>query len=185
MTNTIDSLAIDTTRHLDQATLAARFADLDPPPRERGRLDRLVVRGEDHSHRVVEAIELSPERGIHQDRWASGDPNGAQVAMMETAIARLFAGDQPLALFGDNLFVDLDLSAANTPPGTRIRVGSAVLEVSEDPHTACSTFRNRFGVEAARFSGEDAARQLRGLFLDIVEAGSAAPGDTVEVISRP
>ena len=185
MTNAIDSLAIDTTRHLDQVTLAACFADLDAPPRERGRLDRLVVRGEDRSHRVVEAIELSPEGGIHQDRWASGDPNGAQVAMMETAIASSFAGDQPLALFGDNLFVDLDLSAANTPPGTRIRVGSAVLEVSRDPHTACSTFRDRFGIDAARFSGDDAARQLRGLFLDIVEAGSAAAGDTVKVISRP
>ena len=35
----------------------------------------------------------------------------------------------PLA--GDQLFVDLDLSAANLPPGTRLALGSAVIEVTE------------------------------------------------------
>ena len=185
MTNIVDSLAIDTALHLDEATLADAFADLDALPAEQGGLDHLVVRGEDDSYRVVEAITLSPERGIHEDRWAAGDRQDVQVAMMETAAASLFANGQPLALFGDNVFVTLDLSAANTPVGARIRVGSAVLEVSANPHTACGTFRDRFGVDAARFSGRAPERQLRGLFLDVVEAGSAAPGDTVEVVSRP
>lgn len=185
MTRIADSLTIDTARHLDEAALAAAFATFDAPPTDRGRLDHVVVRGEDGSHEVVDAITLSPERGIHEDRWGAGDRQDAQVAMMETAVAAGFANGQPLALFGDNLFVDLDLSAANTPPGTRIRVGTAVLEVSADPHTACSTFRLRFGVDAARFSGREPERQLRGLFLDVVEAGQAAPGDAVEVVSRP
>ena len=73
---------------------------------------------------------------------------------------------------------------ANTPVGTRIRVGSAALEVADESHTACSTFRDRFGVDAARFSGRAPERQLRGLFLDVVEAGTAAAGDSVEVVSR-
>lgn len=185
MTRIADSLTIDTARHLDEAALAAAFATFDAPPTDRGRLDHLVVRGEDGSHEMVDAITLSPERGIHEDRWGAGDRQDAQVAMMETAVAAGFANGQPLALFGDNLFVDLDLSAANTPPGTRIRVGTAVLEVSADPHTACSTFRLRFGVDAARFSGREPERQLRGLFLDVVEAGQAERGDAVEVVSRP
>jgi MOSC domain-containing protein YiiM len=185
MTNVADTLAIDATRHLDAAALAAAFVTVEAPPTERGTLDHLVVRGEDGSHRVLDAITLSPEDGIHEDRWAAGERREIQVAMMETAVATGFANGQPLALFGDNLFVDLDLSAANTPPGTRIRVGSAVLEVSAKPHTACSTFRERFGVEAARFSGREPERQLRGLFLAVAEAGSATAGDTVEVVSRP
>jgi hypothetical protein len=185
MTNVADSLAIDATRHLDAAAVTAAFAELEASSTDRGTLDHLVVRGEDGSHRVLDAIAMSPERGIHEDRWAAGDRNDAQIAMMETAVASGFANGQPLALFGDNLFVGLDLSAANTPPGARIRVGSAVLEVSAEPHTACATFRERFGVEAARFSASEPERQLRGLFLDVVEAGSATVGDAVEVISRP
>ena len=34
------------------------------------------------------------------------------------------------ALAGDQLYVDLDLSTANLPPGTQLQIGSALLEVT-------------------------------------------------------
>jgi MOSC domain-containing protein YiiM len=182
MTNLLDSLVIDASRHLSGVDLVTAFAQLAAPPTPRGSLDHLVVRDDDGSHRVIDSIEFSPERGIHEDRWTTAPDR--QVAMMETAVATLFANRQPLALFGNNLFVDLDLSEASTPVGTRIRVGSAVLEVASELHTACSTFRDRFGVDAARFSGQEPERHLRGLFLDVVEAGTASAGDSVAVVSR-
>ena len=78
----------------------------------------------------------------------------------------------PLA--GDNLIVDLDLSADNLPPGTRLAIGSALLEITEVPHKGCGKFAARFGVDATRFvnSREGLRLHLRGIYARIVERGT-------------
>ena len=70
---------------------------------------------------------------------------------MRHDVAALIANGQPLTLFGDNLFVDLDISTANLPSGTRLRVGEALVEVTPKPHNGCSKFEGRFGADALRF----------------------------------
>jgi MOSC domain-containing protein YiiM len=105
---------------------------------------------------------------------------------MRIDVARLFANGQPLFLFGDNLLVDLDLSLANLPTGSRLRLGAAQLEVTPEPHTGCAKFRQRFGADALRFTADRRFRhlRLRGIYLKVVDAGEVALGDSIEVLTR-
>ena len=101
---------------------------------------------------------------------------------MNARVADLVAGDRerwPLA--GDQLYVDLNLSEDNLPPGTRLRVGEAVVEVSVTPHTGCEKFTQRFGLAALRWTKTDEGRRLRlrGLNAQVIEGGAVRPGDTI------
>jgi MOSC domain-containing protein YiiM len=89
---------------------------------------------------------------------------------------------------GDQLYVDLDISEDNLPPGTQVRLGpTVVVEISDEPHTGCAKFRDRFGVDAARFvnSPEGLRLRLRGLNARVVTPGDVTIGDFVTVVSRP
>lgn len=83
------------------------------------------------------------------------------------------------ALAGDQLYIDLDLSADNLPPGTRVTLGSAVIEVTEQPHTGCGKFAARFGTDAVKFvnSPEGKKLRLRGLNAKVVVPGVVRVGD--------
>jgi MOSC domain-containing protein YiiM len=136
--------------------------------------------------------ELSPEGGVHGDNWAKGCwlslPDGrphpdVQVTIMNARAIALIAQDEarwPLA--GDNLIVDLDLSADNLPAGTRLRVGSALLEITAVPYKGCRKFATRFGVDATRFvnSREGTRLHLRGIYARIVAPGMIGVGDAIE-----
>lgn len=151
-----------------------------------------MIRPETDARTSLQQCELSAELGVHGDNWALGCwmslPDGrphpdVQVAIMNARTIALVAVDEarwPLA--GDNLFVDLDLSEANLPPGTRLRVGSALLEITAVPHTGCKKFAARFGVDATRFvnSREGKRLHLRGIYAKIVQGGTTAVGDVVE-----
>ena len=91
------------------------------------------------------------------------------------------------ALAGDQLFVDFDLSAANVPPGTYLAIGSAVVEVSEEPHTGCGKFLSRFGLEAQKFVNSPVGRELglRGINARVVQAGRIRVGDVVKKAETP
>jgi MOSC domain-containing protein YiiM len=104
---------------------------------------------------------------------------------MQSDVARLLAGEQPLSRFGDNLFLELDLSQANLPAGRRLRIGEAILEVTPKPHNGCKKFVERFGEAALRLvsDAELRPRNLRGLHLRVVVAGEVRPGDAVEVLA--
>jgi MOSC domain-containing protein YiiM len=88
----------------------------------------------------------------------------------------------PLA--GDQLYVDLNLSSGNLPAGTQLLIGSAVLEVSDKPHTGCAKFRARFGGSALRFVNTGAGKELRlrGINTRVVQPGVVRVGDVVRVV---
>jgi hypothetical protein len=179
------------TRHLGRDELQQGLGEILQSPKDRGTLEAIVIRPETDARASLQRCELSPDGGVHGDNWAKGCwmslPDGrphpdVQVAIMNSRTIALIAQDEarwPLA--GDNLFVDLDLSVDNLPPGTRLSVGSALLEITEVPHKGCRKFSERFGVEATRFvNSRDGLRlHLRGIYARIVEPGVVAVGDTI------
>lgn len=177
----------DADRHLDRETLDRGMAALPAPPRDRGTLGLIVVRGEDHRRKTPDRVRLTREGGVPGDRWAAHDGRPeSQLAVMRIDVARLLANGQDLALFGDNLLVDLDLSDANLPAGSRLRMGGALLEVTPEPHDGCRLFRRRFGHHALCLTADKRLRDqhLRGIYLTVLEPGDVAVGDPIDVLSR-
>lgn len=174
------------------STLAERIAALPPPPRDVGTLVRLIIRPATGQRREPPAAILSPEHGVEGDRWqqrALRYPRryrDRQVTAIRADVAAALAGAQDAALTGDNLHLDLDLSEDNLPIGSRIQVGTAVLQVTPKRHTSCRKFRVRFGEEAARLNGQPQFYRwrLRGVMLRVVEGGVVRPGDAAVVIHR-
>jgi MOSC domain-containing protein YiiM len=174
------------------AELESGLPEILRAPKDRGVLRAIVIRPETDARASLPQCELSPEGGVHGDKWANGCsmslPDGrphpdVQVTMMNARAIALIAGEEarwPLA--GDNLLVDLDLSQDNLPPGTRLAVGSTLLEITEVPHKGCKKFAARFGVDATRFvNSRDGLRlHLRGTYARIVERGVVAVGDPIE-----
>ena len=163
------------------------------PPRGTGTVRLLCVRQESGVHATPESIEISEVDGVIGDRWAgraSGkDPDGAAaVTLINATVAKLVAGDgQPLDAPGDNIHVDLDVGVEALPAGTRLSVGDAILRVSEQPHTGCSVFRDRFGLEALKWVSTPSGRanRLRGVNCSVVRAGTVRLGDAVTVEPLP
>ncbi len=168
--------------------LETSLAALPDAPRDLGRIALLVRRGEGGLREQPDRVRLAPDTGLPGDAWGRrSEPNPeAQLTVMQIAVAELIAHGQPLSLFGDNLLLDLDLSAANLPIGSRVRVGEAILEVTPKPHNGCQKFRARFGPDALRFVSKPDLRHrnLRGIYMRVVQPGETAPGDPAEVISR-
>jgi hypothetical protein len=179
----------DAARHLGLDGLESGLRALAPGPRDAGRLALIVRRHPDGVRETLARVRLSPEEGLPGDGWNRRPPRklDAQLAVMRREVAELIANGQPLTLFGDNLFVELDLSAENLPAGTRIRVGRAEVVMTAEPHNGCSKFNERFGPDALRFvqAKPTRHRNLRGVYWRVVAAGDAAVGDTVQVLSRP
>ena len=179
-------------RHLSMTELNDGLAEILRSPKDRGVLRAIVIRPEIDARVSMPHCELSPDGGVHGDRWAKGCwmslPDGrphpdVQVTIMNARTVALIAQDETRwPLTGDNLFVDLDLSADNLPPGTRLSAGSALLEITAVPYKGCRKFVERFGVDATRFvnSREGLRLHLRGIYARIVEPGTVTLGDTVE-----
>jgi hypothetical protein len=148
-----------------------------------GTVRLLVVRRGGGQHATPERIRLDPARGIEGDRWGQGaelDP-ADQVSLMDARVVEALAGADGLHVPGDNVIVDLDLGEQALPFGTRLRVGSAVIELSGKLHAGCHKFRARMGDEALRWvnARENRPLRLRGVFARIVEGGEVSVGDTI------
>jgi hypothetical protein len=174
-------------RHLTYAELAAGLPHLKAAPRERGVLEMIVRRPRSGEREVLERGELTVDAGLVGDRWALSEARrlGEQLTLMGSRTVALLAQSRdrwPLA--GDQLYVDFDLSTAHVPPGTRIAIGAAVIEVSAEPHTGCKKFRERYGLDAVRFIGSPVGQelQLRGINARVVTTGAVRVGDVVQAL---
>lgn len=157
-------------------------------------LELIVRRPEVGVREVVEEAELSLESGLVGDNWLQrgntrtldgrADPE-KQLNLMGSRVVALLAQDKarwPLA--GDQLYVDFDLSLANLPPGSRLAMGEAVIEVTPPPHTGCKKFVERFGVDAMKFVNSKVGRELnlRGVNAKVVTPGKIRRGDAVRAL---
>jgi MOSC domain-containing protein YiiM len=160
--------------------------ELPVAPSDGGRVVWIVRRCELGRREAPLRVRLTPESGVAGDAWINRPDPAGQIAVMQADVARLIANGQPLELFGDNLFLDLDLSVENIPPGSRVRVGDALVEVTSKPHDGCRKFRARFGGDALRFVSEPHLRHrnLRGIYLRVLEGGDISVGDPATVIGR-
>lgn len=179
----------DRALHLGMADLEARLAQLTVPPKDLGSISLLVRRAESGKRDVIRSGHLSANAGLVGDEWVRNPERSsdAQVTMMDLGVARLIANGQSLSLFGDQLFVELDLARENMPVGSRLDVGAAVLEITGRPHNGCQKFSSRFGTDALRFVSRPDLRHknLRGVYLRVLSDGGVKVGDCVTVIHRP
>jgi hypothetical protein len=181
--------------HRDAAALEAGVADVRLAPDDDGRVELIVARPEVEAREVLTEARLDDHEGLVGDNWrprgnprredGSADPE-AQVTLMNARAAALVAGDRarwPLA--GDQLYVDFDLGVENLPPGSRLAIGEAVVEVSAKPHTGCAKFQARFGKDALRFVNSPVGRELnlRGINTKVVSGGVVRTGDPVRKVA--
>lgn len=177
--------------HLSTAELQAGLDTVRGSPPDGGRVELIVRRPAVDEREALLAAELDMATGLVGDTWpvrgSTSTPDGspqpdAQLTVMNSRAALLVARipDRRM-LAGDQLYVDLDLSPANLPPGSRLAVGSAVIEVSARPHLGCAKFAARFGQDAWRFVNSRAGRELRlrGLNARIISSGTVRLGDSV------
>jgi hypothetical protein len=173
-------------RHLGYAELEAGLPDIERSPREQGVLAMIVRRPKSGAREVLDEATLDVDDGLVGDRWARGKRRRVnQLTLINTRLIALLAQSRerwPLA--GDQLYVDFDLSAEHLPPGTRIAVGGAQIEVSPEPHTGCRLFAQRYGRDAQLFVGseEGHALSLRGINAWIVKSGEVRVGDEVRAL---
>lgn len=180
MTDSVDVRTGDRT----QDELLSGLDHVRESPREVGTLEMIVSRPAVDQRILLASGELDVERGLVADRWSRGTkPNPkAQLTVMNARAAQLVSGDRARwALAGDQLFADFDLSPENIPPGTRLAIGAAVVEVSDQPHLGCEKFAARFGQTARTFanSPEGLSVSFRGINTRVVQPGTVHVGDAV------
>ena len=177
--------------HRSAEELEAGLDEVRESPRDEGVVRLIVRRPEVDAREVLEEGELSVAEGLVGDTWrsrpSSRTPDGSahpemQLNIMNARAAALLAGGAerwPLA--GDQLYVDLDLSGENLPAGTRLGLGTAVVEVTAEPHTGCKKFMARFGPDALRLVSSPEGRRLnlRGVNAKVVRPGVVRVGDAV------
>lgn len=185
----MDGILFD--KHLSLSEIEAGMHHVLASPTNNGVLELIVRRPKVNAREIVKTAELDVVNGLIGDNWlmrgSSRTDNGLghpemQLNVMNSRVAELVAGGRErMYLAGDQLFIDLDLSDDNLPPGTRLAIGSALIEVTEIPHMGCKKFVERFGIEAMKFVNSELGRKhsLRGINAKVVVAGTITKGDKV------
>jgi hypothetical protein len=178
-------------KHVRAEVLQAGLGAVQASPKTGAVLELIVRRPRGEMREVLDEARLDEVSGLEGDNWgqrgSSRTADGRahpemQLTIMNSRLISLIAGSRERwALAGDQLFVDLDLSAANLPAGTRLKVGETVIEITAQPHTGCGKFKARFGADAMAFVNSPLGRELRlrGANARIVSGGVIRVGDRV------
>lgn len=175
-------------------TLEAGLESIRQSPKDEGRLELIVRRPQILARESLETGELDPIQGLVGDDWikrpSTRTPDGTphpdmQITIMNTRLLALLTQEKnQWELAGDQLYIDLDLSESNLPVGTRLALGNAVLEITDQPHTGCVKFSGHFGLDALKFisSPTGKALRLRGIYAKIIQSGTIHVGDLARKI---
>lgn len=184
-------------RHLTMAELEAGVNHIRQSPKHAGMIEMIVRRPRVNEREVLTEARLDLVEGLVGDNWMTkpnrdtadglADPD-AQITIMNARVIALVAQARDRwALAGDQLYIDLDLSAENLPAGTQLAIGSgtgsAIVEVTAVPHTGCRKFKSRFGADAMRFVNWSKHLHFRGINAKVVQAGTLSVGDLAKKLS--
>ena len=182
--------------HVNQEVLAAGLASIRESPKDEGVLNLIVRRPAVEAREVLQLGHLDLVTGLVGDTWCTrgssrtddGTPHpDMQLNLMNSRVIALLAGHlEQWPLAGDQLYVDLDLGVANLPAWTQLAIGTAVIAVTDQPHTGCKKFAARFGLDALAFisSPEGRSWNLRGINARVVRPGVVRVGDVVRKMSN-
>jgi len=181
--------------HLTRAELQAGLAHILASPEDDGVLEAIVVRPGPGLRQEPQSCDISAAGGVHGDHWAkgcwlsteAGEPHpDVQICIMNARCIAHIAGErQRWALAGDNLLIDFDISPENLPPGQRLRIGTAVIEITAVKHAGCKSFAKHYGQSAVVFvnARKGSALRLRGVYARVIEDGRVTAGDRVVKVS--
>jgi hypothetical protein len=181
---------------LSTSELEAGIDHIESSPKDRGVVEKIVCRPAVGERRELDAAQLDVQLGLVGDNWLrrgykktpDGQAHpGMQLNLMNArAIALIARSPERWQLAGDQFYVDLDLSPDNLPPGTRLLIGDAIIEVTAEPHLGCSKFIARFGRDAALFVNSDVGKSLnlRGINARIIRSGKVQPGSVISKIEH-
>ena len=183
-------------RHLDSIELEAGLAHIRNAPKDKGVVELIVRRPDTDQREVLNEAQLDLVNGLIGDNWSvrgsrstedgSAHPD-MQLNVMNSRVISLIAQEKEnWSLAGDQLYLDLDISAENLPIGSRLSIGSAVIEVTPPPHTGCRKFVSRFGLQAMMFVNSELGRELRlrGLNAKVIQSGTVRTGDRACKVSH-
>jgi hypothetical protein len=188
------NISVITLTHLTIEELEAGLDIIRQSPADQGRLEMIVRRPRVDQREILQEATLDLAEGLVGDTWksrgSSRTSDGSshpdmQLNIMNSRVIALVAQDKARwQLAGDQLYIDMDLSAENLPPGTRLALGSAIIEVTDQPHTGCKKFAARFGPDALKFVSTPLGKQLhlRGINAKVVQGGTVRVGDSAKKI---
>ena len=180
--------------HRTTVELTAGLDHIRSSPADGGALVLIATRPIPGEREELETARLGCDLGLVGDGWlergSRHSPDGSaeidrQLTIVNARAMALFAGDPARrSLAGDQLYVDLDVSSDNLPPGTQLGIGEAVVEVTTKPHTGCAKFTKRFGLDVTRFinSPDGQTLRVRGINARVVQSGAIAVGDLVRKV---
>lgn len=124
--------------------------------------------------KAVEEIELRPEHGIVGDAHA-GDWHRQVSLLSDESVEKMRSKlpDLKPGAFAENILTK-GITLYELPIGTRLRVGTALLQVTQigkECHNSCA-IRNVTG---------DCVMPREGIFAVVLEGGTVKAGDSVEV----
>lgn len=180
-------------KHLTLDELNAGLPHVQQSPQNGGTVEMIVARPAEDARKEMETAVLDTTTGLQDDNWqqrgskrtadGSAHPD-MQITLMNSRAAQLIAQSRSRwALAGDQLFVDLDLSPENLPPGQKLQLGTAVLQITTAEHRGCLKFATRFGHPAHKFVNQDGwPQRLRGIYAKVIQTGTISVGDAISKI---
>jgi MOSC domain-containing protein YiiM len=180
--------------HFTLEHLQTQLKQIQASPKDSGSVLLIVRRPVTEEREIISQGLLIPSAGLEGDNWrergSSSMPDGsanpeAEITLMNSRVIQALTQDESRwALAGDQFFVDFDLSEENIPAGSRLAIGSAIVEVSSLPHNGCKKFSARFGVDALKFisMAENKPLRMRGINARIIQAGDVKQGDLVQKV---
>src|SRR5690242_5065834 len=121
------------TVYMTTQQLEAGLDEVRRSPKDDGVIEMIVCRPQSGERILPGEAQLDPAEGLLGDNWkargSAAMPDGSanpkcQITIMNSRAAMLVAqSKERWQLAGDQLIIDMDISAENLPPGTRLAIG--------------------------------------------------------------
>ncbi|MCU0853511.1 MAG: hypothetical protein MUF63_01040 [Rhodobacteraceae bacterium] len=171
--------------------LASALPHVLSAPRDQGVIRLLCLRPRPNARSFPDSLTVTRAGGVAGDFEMSRPwlalPDGRmdpriQVSVMSSRVLDLVWRERDRVTYpGDNIVVDMDLTAANLPEGALLAAGTAILRVSDVPNDGCAKWKVRCGRAAYDWTSDpaNASLRLRGLFCSVEQDGVVRMGDVI------